>query len=44
MNGADSKRATPCGRLVADFRGRAALVTGGAQGIGAAIAGRNNFV
>ncbi|NOK52456.1 SDR family oxidoreductase [Burkholderia thailandensis] len=39
MNGADSKRATPCGRLVADFRGRAALVTGGAQGIGAAIAG-----
>ncbi|AOJ04450.1 MULTISPECIES: SDR family oxidoreductase [Burkholderia] len=39
MSGADSKRAVlPRGRLVADFRGRTVLVTGGAQGIGAAIA------
>ncbi|AIO68741.1 SDR family oxidoreductase [Burkholderia oklahomensis] len=39
MSGADSKRAAPPrGRLVADFRGRTVLVTGGAQGIGAAIA------
>ncbi|AOJ71745.1 MULTISPECIES: SDR family oxidoreductase [Burkholderia] len=39
MNGADSKHATlPRGRLVADFGGRTVLVTGGAQGIGAAIA------
>ncbi len=37
---ADSMRAVPLrGAFVADFRGRVVLVTGGAQGIGAAIAG-----
>ncbi|KGC94723.1 short-chain dehydrogenase/reductase SDR [Burkholderia pseudomallei] len=39
MNGVDSRRAAPPrGGLAADFRGRTALVTGAAQGIGAAIA------